>query len=99
MSTRISTNIDSLRGLLALQQSSAQQSQALERLSTGTQINSAADNPSGLIQSNALGLQISAINQSITNSNLADVLRHGRRRLVASRHTAHPDSLAWCSRA
>ncbi|HEY3967330.1 MAG TPA: flagellin [Planctomycetaceae bacterium] len=72
MSTRISTNIDSLRGLLALQQSSAQQSQALERLSTGTQINSAADNPSGLIQSNALGLQISAINQSITNSNLAN---------------------------
>ncbi len=72
MSTRISTNIDSLRGLLALQQSNAQQSQALERLSTGTQINSAADNPSGLIQSNTLGLQISAINQSITNSNLAN---------------------------
>ena len=71
MSTRISTNLDSLRGLLALQKSSASQSQALQRLSTGTQINSAADNPSGLIASNALGLQISAINQSITNSNLA----------------------------
>ena len=72
MSTRISTNLDSLRGLLSLQKSNALQSQALQRLSTGTQINSAADNPVGLIQSNTLGLQISAINQSITNSNLAN---------------------------
>jgi flagellin len=71
MSTRISTNLDSLRGLLNLQKANALQSQALERLSTGTQLNSAADNPSGLIASNSLGLQISAINQSITNSNLA----------------------------
>ncbi len=72
MSTRISTNLDSLRGLLALNKSDAAQSTALERLSTGTQINSAADNPSGLIQSNALGQQITAINNSITNSNLAN---------------------------
>lgn len=72
MSTRINTNLDSLRGLLNLQKSQAQQSQALERLSTGTQINSAADNPSGLIASNTLSLQISAINESITNSNLAN---------------------------
>jgi len=72
MSTRISTNLDSLRGLLALQKSNAAQSQALQRLSTGTQINSAADNPSGLIQANSLSLQISAINNSITNSNLAN---------------------------
>lgn len=71
MSTRISTNLDSLRGLLSLQKSNALQSQALQRLSTGTQINSAADNPAGLIASNSLGLQIAAINQSITNSNLA----------------------------
>ena len=71
MSTRISTNLDSLRGLLSLQKSNALESQALQRLSTGTQINSAADNPSGLIAANSLGLQISAINQSINNSNLA----------------------------
>src|SRR4029077_2929219 len=71
MSTRISTNLDSLRGLLNLQKANALELQALQRLSTGTQINSAADNPSGLIASNSLGLQISAINQSITNSNLA----------------------------
>ncbi|MBI3862034.1 MAG: hypothetical protein HY290_09075 [Planctomycetia bacterium] len=72
MSTRISTNLDSLRGLLNLQKSGALQSQALQRLSTGSQINSAADNPSGLIAANTLGLQISAINQSIANSNLAN---------------------------
>jgi len=72
MSTRINTNLDSLRGLLNLQKSNALQSQALQRLSTGTQINSAADNPSGLIESNSLALQISAINSSIGNSNLAN---------------------------
>ncbi len=72
MSTRISTNIDSLRGLLNLQRSNALQSQALERLSTGTQINSAADNPAGLIASDSLASQITAINGSISNSNLAN---------------------------
>jgi len=72
MSTRIGTNLDSLRGLLNLQKANALQSQALERLSTGTQINSAADNPSGLIASNQLASQITAINGSITNSNLAN---------------------------
>ena len=72
MSTRISTNIDSLRGLLNLQKSNALQSQALERLSTGTQINSAADNPAGLIASDSLQSQITAINGSISNSNLAN---------------------------
>jgi flagellin len=72
MSTRIGTNLDSLRGLLNLQKSNALQSQALERLSTGTQINSAADNPAGLIAADTLSSQITAINSSITNSNLAN---------------------------
>src|SRR5262245_51344200 len=72
MSTRIGTNHDSLRGLLNLQKSNALQSQALERLSTGTQINSAADNPAGLIAADTLASQITAINASITNSNLAN---------------------------
>src|SRR5262245_46814732 len=72
MGTRIGTNLDSLRGLLNLQKSNALQSQALQRLSTGTQINSAADNPAGLIAANTLSLQIAAINSSIGNSNLAN---------------------------
>src|SRR5258708_23642995 len=72
MSTRMGTNLDSLRGLLSLQKSNALESQALQRLSTGTQINSAADNPAGLIASDTLEQQITAINGSITNSNLAN---------------------------
>jgi flagellin len=58
--------------LLNLQKTNALQSQALERLSTGTQLNSAADNPAGLIASDTLQLQITAINGSINNSNLAN---------------------------
>src|SRR5260221_1664824 len=72
MTTRISTNIDSLRGILNLQKSNALQSQALQRLSTGTQLNSASDNPAGLIASDSLASQITAINGSIANSNLAN---------------------------
>src|SRR5215470_13769338 len=72
MGTRIGTNLDSLRGLLNLQKSNALQSQAWQRLSTGTQINSAADNPAGLIAGNILSLQIAAINPPISNNNLAN---------------------------
>jgi flagellin len=61
-----------LRGLLNLQKSNALESQALQRLSTGTQINSASDNPAGLIASDSLASQITAINGSISNSNLAN---------------------------
>lgn len=46
--------------------------QAMTRLSTGLKINSGRDNPSGLIASESLGTQISAIQQSITNSNRAN---------------------------
>src|SRR6187399_3040165 len=72
MGTRIATNVDSLRALVSLQQSTAFQSQTLSRLSTGTQINSGRDNPSGLIGSQTLNSQITAIQQSITNSNRAN---------------------------
>ena len=72
MSTRIATNVDSLRGLYNLQQSSQMESQALQRLSTGTQLNSAADNPSGLIASQNMQMQITGIQQSITNANDAN---------------------------
>lgn len=48
------------------------QSQTLTRLSTGTQINSGKDNPSGLIGSETLRAQATAIDQSIKNSNRAN---------------------------
>ncbi len=73
--TVINTNIASLIGLTNIQNSTNQLNTSLTRLSTGLKINSGEDDPAGLVASNTLGSQISAINQSITNSNRAnDVL-------------------------
>ena len=70
--TRINTNIASLRGLRSLNRSTAALDQAMTRLSTGLKINSGRDDPSGLIASEGLRTQISAIEQSIKNSNRAN---------------------------
>ncbi len=73
--TVINTNIASLVGLANIQNSTNQLNTSLTRLSTGLKINSGEDDPAGLVASNTLGSQITAINQSITNSNRAnDVL-------------------------
>jgi flagellin len=48
------------------------QSQTLQRLSTGTTLNSGKDNPSGLIASETLRSQVTAIEQSIKNSSRAN---------------------------
>jgi flagellin len=72
MSTRIATNVDSLRGLRSLNKADSLQSQTLARLSTGTRINSGKDDPAGLIGSETLRSQITAIEQSIKNSNRAN---------------------------
>jgi flagellin len=73
--TVINTNIASLVGLANIQNSTSQLNTSLTRLSTGLKINSGEDDPAGLVASNTLGSQITAINQSITNSNRAnDVL-------------------------
>src|SRR5580698_5736363 len=73
--TVINTNIASLVGLTNIQNSTNSLNTSLTRLSTGLKINSGEDDPAGLVASNTLGSQITAINQSITNSNRAnDVL-------------------------
>jgi len=69
--TRINTNVASLRGLRSLNKSTNLLDTSLTRLSTGLQINSGKDNPSGLIASETLRSQVSAIEQSIKNSNRA----------------------------
>ena len=69
--TRINTNVASLRGLRSLNKSTSLLDQSLTRLSTGLKINSGKDNPSGLIASETLRSQVSAIEQSIKNSNRA----------------------------
>ncbi len=70
--SRINTNVEALRGLHNVQKSQGQLSQSLQRLSTGLQINNGRDNPSGLIASEGLRLQVTTINQSIQNSNRAN---------------------------
>ena len=70
--TRINTNVASTRGLRNLNRASNAQNQALERLSTGTKINRGKDNPAGLIAGENLRLQLTTIEQSITNSNRAN---------------------------
>lgn len=70
--TRINTNIDALRGLRNLQNSTKMQNTALTRLSTGVQVSSGRDNPSGLFAGQRLKLQISTIEKSISNSNRAN---------------------------
>jgi flagellin len=70
--TRINTNIASLRGLRSLNKATNALDQAMTRLSTGLKINSGRDNPSGLIASESLRVQVAAIEQSIKNSNRAN---------------------------
>ncbi len=70
--SRINTNVSSLIAQTALSQSQQQLNTALTRLSTGLQINTGADNPSGLIAAATLQSDITATNQAITNSQQAD---------------------------
>ncbi len=70
--TRINTNVSSMRGLRNLGKSNDLLNTSLQRLSTGLKINSGKDNPAGLIASETLRLQVTAIGQSIKNSNRAN---------------------------
>lgn len=69
--TRIATNVGTTRGLRNLNKANNSLDSALQRLSTGSQINSGADNPSGLIAGEKLRLQVTTIEHSIKNSNRA----------------------------
>ncbi len=70
--TRINTNVASLRGLRSLNRANQALDTSLARLSTGLQINSGKDNPSGLIAGETLRAQITTIEQSISNSTRAN---------------------------
>ncbi|MBL6705341.1 MAG: hypothetical protein ISQ06_04465 [Planctomycetaceae bacterium] len=69
--TRINTNVGATRGLRNLNKANSKLDSAIQRLSTGSQINSGKDNPSGLIGSEKLRFQVTTIEQSIKNSNRA----------------------------
>jgi flagellin len=71
MST-INTNISSLIAQNAFNTNTQNLNTSLERLSTGLKINSGADDPAGLIASNALQAEATGINAAISNANQAN---------------------------
>ncbi|MFK8112164.1 MAG: flagellin [Rubripirellula sp.] len=69
--TRINTNVPSLVAQNRLQSSNNDLQTALTRLSTGLRINSGADDPAGLIASEALRSEITSLGKAITNTRRA----------------------------
>ena len=69
MSTRINTNVTAENAAYNLSLNSNKLSQNIQRLSSGLRINSASDDPSGLVISQNLQAQIGGIEQATSNSN------------------------------
>ncbi len=69
--TRINTNVSSLIAQNRLQGSNSDLQTALTRLSTGLRINSGADDPAGLIASEALRSEITSLGKAVTNTRRA----------------------------
>ncbi|MEM1445291.1 MAG: flagellin [Planctomycetota bacterium] len=70
--SRINTNVSSLLSQRVLNQNNATLNKSLERLSTGLRINRGADDPAGLIASEALRSQQASISAAIGNAERAD---------------------------
>src|SRR5579862_6219711 len=69
MAFTINTNLAAMTALQNLSNTGNQLNQSITRLSSGLRINSAADDPAGLISANSFKAQIGGVNQAITNSN------------------------------
>jgi len=67
--TVINTNTSSLVARDAIQRNDRAMSQAMERLSTGSRINSARDDAAGLAISERMGAQVSGLNMAVRNAN------------------------------
>ena len=67
----INTNVSSLVAQQAFATNTKNLNTSLQRLSTGLKINSGADDPAGLIASQALQAQQTGINAAISNANQA----------------------------
>jgi len=68
MSFRINTNINAMNTFRNLNMTNADMSKSVTRLSTGLRINSGADDPSGLIASEAYRSQIGSIDAALRNN-------------------------------
>lgn len=69
MALVINTNVQSLNSQRMLNKSSMETSQAMERLSSGKQINSAKDDAAGLVISNRMTSQIRGLDRAVANAN------------------------------
>ena len=67
--TVINTNTASLVARDAIQRNDRAMSQAMERLSTGSRINTAKDDAAGLAISERMGAQVSGLNMAVRNAN------------------------------
>ena len=107
MSFRINSNISAMGALRNLNMNSTMFNKSINRLSTGMRINSAADDPAGLIVSENFRAQISGVSQAIRNNQdamnyaktaegaldeIARLLREGRELAVQSGNTALLDA-------
>lgn len=68
MSLKINTNIPAMTAIRHLSETEAMMQGSITRLSTGLRINSAGDDPAGLIISEGLRSQIRGLNQAMKNS-------------------------------
>lgn len=69
MALVINTNVQSLNSQRMLNKSSMETSTAMERLSSGKQINSAKDDAAGLVISNRMTSQIRGLDRAVANAN------------------------------
>jgi flagellin len=69
MSLVINTNVSSLTAQRAIAGSKNELETAMERLSTGSKINSASDDAAGLAMTQRMTAQIQGLNMAIKNSN------------------------------
>jgi len=74
MSFRINNNISAINAHRILARNDFEMSRSLERLSSGLKINSAGDDPAGLVISENMRAQITGLNQAIENSELATTM-------------------------
>ncbi|MCU0317692.1 MAG: hypothetical protein MUC92_14010 [Fimbriimonadaceae bacterium] len=103
MSFRINTNVTAMTALRNLLNTGGEFSKSVNRLSTGSRINSAADDPAGLIFSEGFRAQIGGVDAAVRNNQdainfaktaegaldeISRLLREGRSLAVASANTA-----------
>jgi flagellin len=69
--TRINTNMSAVLAALYMDRNNTAMNTTMEQLSTGLKINSAGDDPSGVIAVGTLGGQISGVNDALSNAQQA----------------------------